>query len=121
MIRLNCFLEIPQIKTLDYDIDNAYRFVSRNILIRIQQKKQPVVVLQQLTKRGCAYFDTASFVAIRGYSLSGIDISHAANQGCSALINLCAGIFSYSHKFSVAPASGTGKSVALLVIKCYCI
>ena len=38
------FFELPQVKTLDYGIDNAYRITFSYILIRIQQKKQPVVV-----------------------------------------------------------------------------
>lgn len=70
--------------SLDNGINNAHRIVLRNILVRVQQKKQPVVVnctpkVRQKTfwghfresqgfvlcfttgyKRGCAYFDTAS-------------------------------------------------------------
>ncbi len=38
------FFELPQVKTLDNGINNAYRVVFRYIFIGIQQKKQPVVV-----------------------------------------------------------------------------
>ena len=39
------FLEIAQVKVLDYRINNAYRVVFRLILIRIKQKEQPIVVI----------------------------------------------------------------------------
>ena len=38
------FLEILEVKVLDYGIDNAHRVVSRYIIAWIEQKKQPVVV-----------------------------------------------------------------------------
>ncbi len=38
------FFELLEIKTLNYGINNAHRIVFRDIFIRIQQKKQSVVV-----------------------------------------------------------------------------
>ena len=38
------FFEITQVKTLDNSVNEAHRIGFRDILIGIQQKKQPVVV-----------------------------------------------------------------------------
>ena len=39
------FLEILQIKTFDYGIDNAHRVVFRYVIVGIDCQKQPVVIV----------------------------------------------------------------------------